>query len=192
MAPARALLLWSLRLWLRSLRVRGPAEIPARAVLVLWHEDLPACMRAFADLGVHVLISRSRDGSLAAALCESLGYRVHRGSSSRGGLAGLKALARALGGEADAGNRVLAGMALDGPRGPRRVPKEGAAWLARQEDLPIYSIHVAARHALRLKTWDRTIIPLPFSRVDVSLSGPQAADPQRIDSGAPAESAATA
>jgi lysophospholipid acyltransferase (LPLAT)-like uncharacterized protein len=171
MGPARALLLLPLRLWLRSLRIRGPGAVPERGILMLWHEDLPACMRAFARLGVHVLISRSRDGDLAAALCRSLDYNVHRGSSTRGSLAGMKALARGL--ESDGGAfEGLAGMALDGPRGPRREPKGGTLWLARHSGLPVFPIRVHARNAIRLGTWDRAVLPLPFSRVDVSLGPP--------------------
>ena len=130
----RILLLALGRLWLRSLRVRWirpePA-LPDRAVIVLWHEHLPACIRIFSRRGIHVLISRSADGDWAARACERFGYRVHRGSSSRGAAGGMRALARAM--ETDGG---LAGMALDGPRGPRRVPKPGSLWLARQRSSP--------------------------------------------------------
>lgn len=170
MGPARALLLSLLWLWMRSLRIRGPGALPESGIFALWHEDLPACMPAFAHRGVHVLISQSRDGGLAAALCRGLGYHVHRGSSTRGSLSGMKALARGLqSGEDFAG---FAGMALDGPRGPRREPKGGALWLARHCGLPVFPIRVRARKALRLNTWDRAVLPLPFSRVDVSLGPP--------------------
>src|SRR4051812_48569665 len=96
MGLAEAVLAKVLRLWLRSLRIHGPRSLPRHGVLALWHEDLPACMAAFADADIHVLVSKSRDGELAARLCTALGYRVHRGSSTRGSLPGLKALARAL------------------------------------------------------------------------------------------------
>lgn len=161
-----ALLLSLARLWMRTWRLRWPAgdAVPDRGILVLWHEHLPACIPAFARRRIGVLISRSADGGLAAQACRTLGYRVYRGSDSRGSLSGLKALARGLRG-ADG----LAGMALDGPRGPRRLPKPGSLWLAGVAGVPVFPIAVKASWALRLKTWDRCLLPLPFSRVEVRV-----------------------
>ncbi len=157
---------------------------------MLWHEHLPVCMRAFSGRGIHVLISKSRDGEWAAQACARMGYRVHRGSSSAAGdgkaFGGLRALARAAGagGAADTAGRAgvagddgamagkrfaLIGMALDGPRGPRRVPKPGSLWLAQRYSLPVIPVAVEARRAFRLGTWDRTLIPWPFSRVEIHL-----------------------
>lgn len=158
------------RLWLRSLRVRwiGPeSALPDGAVIVLWHEHLPACIRAFSGRGIHVLISRSPDGDWAARACESFGYRVHRGSSSRGGAGGMRTLIRGM--ETGGG---LAGMALDGPRGPRRVAKPGSLWLARRRASPVVPVWVHAPRAFRLGSWDRSLIPWPFSRVTVRIGKP--------------------
>jgi lysophospholipid acyltransferase (LPLAT)-like uncharacterized protein len=166
----RSLLLGLARLWLWSLRLRWPggSALPENAVIVLWHEHLPVCMRAFAGRDIHVLISKSRDGEWAARACRAWGYRVHRGSSSTGAdgkaFGGLRALARS----ARNGNARI-GMALDGPRGPRRVPKPGSVWLARRLQAPIVPVAVAAKRAFRLGSWDRALIPLPFSRVEVRL-----------------------
>lgn len=158
----QTLLLACGRLWMQTWRLRWPAgsSLPEHGILVLWHEHLPACIPAFARRRVQVLISRSGDGALAAEACRRLGYRVFRGSSSRGSLAGMKSLARAL------RSGGLAGMALDGPRGPRRDPKPGTLWLASLADAPIFPIAVKASWALRLGTWDRCLLPLPFSRVE--------------------------
>lgn len=166
----RPLLLGLARLWLWTLRLHGShgAPLPPRAIILLWHEHLPICMRAFAGRGIHVLISKSRDGEWAAQACLALGYRVHRGSSSGGAdgkaFGGLRALARA----AERGPALL-GMALDGPRGPRRVPKPGSLWLARRLDAPIVPVSVSARRAFRLGSWDRALIPWPFSRVEIRI-----------------------
>lgn len=175
----RSLLLRLGCLWLRSLRVRWvsgtdrPASVPpasllpSRGVILLWHEHLPACIRAFSHRGIDVLISRSADGAWAAEACRRFGYRVHRGSSSRGALGGMKTLARGL--EAGSG---LAGMALDGPRGPRRIAKPGSLWLARQAGVPVVPVAVHAPLSLRLKSWDRCLLPLPFSKVIVRVGAP--------------------
>jgi lysophospholipid acyltransferase (LPLAT)-like uncharacterized protein len=169
-SPLRALLLGLARLWLRTLRLRWPAgaALPHGAVIVLWHEHLPICAQAFAGRGIHVLISKSRDGEWAARACARMGYRVHRGSSSDGGQAksfgGLRTLARAAG-----TGQTLVGMALDGPRGPRREPKPGSLWLARRLGVPIVPVAIQARRAFRLGSWDRALIPFPFSRVEIRL-----------------------
>lgn len=162
-------LLALIRLWMASWRLRWPAgaDLPERGVLVLWHEHLPACIPAFARRGVGVLISLSGDGAFAADACGRLGYKVYRGSGSRGALSGLRALARGL-----AGGLSLAGMALDGPRGPRRDPKPGSLWLAGVSGLPIHPIAIRASWALRLKTWDRCLLPLPFAKVEVRVGPP--------------------
>ena len=167
------LLLGLARLWLRTLRLRWPAgaALPDRAVILLWHEHLPVCMRAFAGRGIHVLISKSRDGDWAARACGMLGYRVHRGSSSRGAdgkaFAGLRALARAA-----AQGPALIGMALDGPKGPRRAAKPGSLWLALRLGMPVIPVAIEPRNAFRLGTWDRALVPWPFSQVDVRLGKP--------------------
>lgn len=156
------------RLWMSTWRLhwpRGPA-LPERGVLALWHEHLPACIPAFARRRIGVLISRSADGSLAAEACGRLGYRVYRGSDTAGSLSGMKALARGI---REGG---LAGMALDGPRGPRRAAKPGTLWLAGLAGAPVLPIAVKAAWALRLKTWDRCLLPLPFSRVEIRVGEP--------------------
>lgn len=174
----RSLLLGLGCLWLRTWRVRwisGGREIqlppdgslPARAVILLWHEHLPACIRAFSGRGIDVLISLSRDGGWAAEACARFGYRVHRGSSSRGSTGGLRDLARGM--ETGSG---LAGMALDGPRGPRRRPKEGSVWLARRAGVPVVPVHIEAPWSFRLRSWDRCLIPFPFAKVAVFLGEP--------------------
>ncbi|MEO6098127.1 MAG: DUF374 domain-containing protein [Fibrobacteria bacterium] len=174
----RSLILGLGCLWLRTWRVRwisGGCEgaqprdgsIPARAVLLLWHEHLPACIRAFSGRGIEVLISRSPDGGWAADACARFGYRVHRGSSSRGSMGGLREIA--LGMQSGSG---LAGMVLDGPRGPRRQPKEGSLWLARRAHVPVVPVRIEALWAIRLKSWDRCLIPLPFAKVTVYLGKP--------------------
>ena len=72
---------------------------------------------------------------------------------------------------AEAGD-ALVGMALDGPRGPRRGSKPGSLWLARRLGVPIVPVAVQARRAFRLGSWDRSLIPFPFSRVEIKLGSP--------------------
>jgi lysophospholipid acyltransferase (LPLAT)-like uncharacterized protein len=140
------------------------SALPERAIILLWHEHLPICIRAFARLGIHVLISRSSDGAWAADACQRFGYGVHRGSSTRGSLDGMRALARAMETE-----NVRTGMALDGPRGPRRTVKPGSLWLARRAQAPVVPVWVETSVGFRLNSWDRCVIPWPFSKVVIHM-----------------------
>lgn len=154
--------------WVRSLRARlaGPA-LPPSGVLVLWHADMLPCLRAFAGRGMRVLVSRSRDGELGARAAQALGYRVIRGSSSRGGAQALRLLAREL--RAEGGWIALV---ADGPRGPRGVCKPGAPWLSRHAGLPVVCASASVPVGVTLGGWARVKLPLPFSRVTVQVSEP--------------------
>jgi len=143
-----------------SWRVRFEKILPEPAVIGLWHQDLPACLAAFKYRNIAVLISKSPDGSRFTKLAESLGYNVFRGSSSRG-QSEVRHLLKSL----RAGNS--AGMALDGPRGPALVAKPGAEWLAQKANVPLVNVCVKYSCAFRLKSWDRTFIPLPFSKISI-------------------------
>jgi lysophospholipid acyltransferase (LPLAT)-like uncharacterized protein len=82
-----------------------------------------------------------------------------KGSSSRNAVRALLGLRRAL----EEGWTVA--FTLDGPRGPRRKVKPGPAALARSSGAPMSMFHVAVEKAWVLNTWDRMMIPIPFSRV---------------------------
>jgi lysophospholipid acyltransferase (LPLAT)-like uncharacterized protein len=152
--------------WVRSLRARraGPS-LPPSGILVLWHADMLPCLRAFAGSGMRVLISQSRDGDLGARAAEALGYRVIRGSSSRGGAEALRILARELRNE---GGWVA--LVADGPRGPRAVCKPGAVWLSQHAALPVVCAAASVSSGFTLGGWARVKVPLPFSRVTVRVS----------------------
>jgi len=159
-------------LWVRSLRpgfipALSPETFPRSGILVLWHADMLPCLRAFAGRGMRVLISSSRDGDFGAQAAGRLGYRVIRGSSSRGGATALKAIARSMAAE---GGWVA--FVADGPRGPRAVSKPGAVWLSEMCDVPVVAGRAHASLGFTLGGWARVRVPLPFSRVTVRLSDP--------------------
>ncbi len=151
----------------RTWRVRFSGALPPGAAVVrVWHEDLLALagVAGARRLPLAVLVSRSVDGQWAASAARALGFEVVRGSSSRGALPALRALRRRLLG----GAQVV--IAADGPRGPRRGEAPGAATLARLGGASLVAVEVSARPAVRLPTWDRHLVPLPFARVSVTLS----------------------
>jgi lysophospholipid acyltransferase (LPLAT)-like uncharacterized protein len=156
-------------LWVRSLRPRFNPQLslPDSGILVLWHADMLPCLSAFAGKNMRVLISQSRDGEWGAQAAERLGYRVLRGSSSHGGAAALRGLAQDL---RQHGGWVA--LVADGPRGPRRVCKPGAVWLAKSAELPVVCVAARARLGFTLGGWAKVKVPLPFTRVELRLSTP--------------------
>jgi len=134
-------------------------------VLVVWHHQLFLAAwllhRELVRRGVPivVLISRSRDGTLASEIGRLLGADVVRGSTSRGGGAALRQLLRS----AAAGRMPL--LVPDGPRGPALYCKPGAVALAELGELAIQPIALAVDRAWRLRSWDRLVVPKPFARL---------------------------
>ncbi len=135
-------------------------------VVVFWHSRLLPIAFAYRGTGIATLVSRSRDGRMIAAVAERWGYRVERGSSSRGGTAGLRAVVRHL----RARRRVA--LTPDGPRGPARVMKPGPLQAARLTGAPVVPVGVSAHPAWRARSWDRFLVPLPFARVLIRFGAP--------------------
>lgn len=162
------------RAWLATLRltlILDPALAAARPrpfALAFWHGQQFALLRWARTQRMVALVSRSRDGDLAAAALGRLGIESARGSSSRGGTAGLKAVVRRLRAGLDAA------FAADGPRGPARiVGAGGAAAAARLSGGVVVPMAAACtRCHVFAKAWDRFELPLPFSRVAVVLGPP--------------------
>ncbi len=142
--------------------VRGRRPV----VAALWHQMVIPGVSFFRDRGVTVLVSRSRDGELIARVACRLGFRAVRGSSSRGGSEALHELIGLLRGGGQAA------ITVDGPRGPAREPKMGCVAAARNAGVPILPIGCRARRAVHARSWDRTLIPLPFARIAIAFGEP--------------------
>lgn len=113
-----------------------------------------------------VLISRSRDGEYISTIVRFFGLGVVRGSSSRGGDQALRDLMHTV----SEGQSIV--LTVDGPRGPRYVPHEGAIYIARQCQTALLPISVNAPHKWELRSWDRLQIPVPFSRIQLVIGEP--------------------
>ncbi len=143
--------------------------IPGPVVFAFWHRSLLVCAHRFRGMGISILISPSFDGELIARTTELLGFRVVRGSSSRGGAVGLRGMQQAY---AD-GHRCA--ITADGPRGPVFVAKPGTALLAnsvgarsvdgRPAGTWVGCFYALPERAWELRSWDRFMVPKPFSRV---------------------------
>jgi len=147
---------------LRALREAGEPLI-----YVLWHGRLLPLTYYNRGRAIHTLISRNVDGEYIARVVERWGYHAIRGSSSRGASAGTRGLLRALRG----GNSVA--VTPDGPRGPREVMKAGVIFLARASGAPLVPAAAAPTAAWTFGSWDRFVVPKPFSRVRIRYGTPR-------------------
>jgi len=135
-------------------------QIPGPSIFVFWHRSLLACAHRFRHQRIAILISQSFDGELIARTVERLGFLAIRGSTSRAGASGLRNLAHAY-----AAGHICA-ITADGPRGPAMVAKPGAAQLAELVQAPrIGAFYALPLRAWQLRSWDRFLIPKPWSRV---------------------------
>lgn len=130
-----------------------------RFILAFWHRHLLLMPYSYRGKGISVLVSQSRDGELIARTVARLGIDSSRGSSSRGGIAGMRTLLR------KAGEGWDIAFTPDGPRGPASEVQPGVILAAAATGFPIQPVALAATKAKRLNSWDRFLIPLPFSCV---------------------------
>jgi Kdo2-lipid IVA 3' secondary acyltransferase len=145
----------------RELRLRRQPFIFA-----FWHGTMLPLVWTHRGEGVPVVISEHRDGEIIARIVEKFGFKTIRGSSSRGAARALMGIVR----ELEHGSEVA--VTPDGPRGPARRFASGALVAAQRVGVPIVGVGVVASHAWRLNSWDRFMIPKPFSRVHVAYTLP--------------------
>lgn len=133
-------------------------------ILCCYHDRLFAGAYYLRYRGLIVLTSNSKDGELSARAAQRLGFGMVRGSSSRGGQDALLQLAALM----REGLPVF--LTVDGPRGPRHRAKPGAAMLARMTGKPMLPIMLCPEKYWTLRSWDKMVIPKPFSRV-ITMKG---------------------
>lgn len=150
-------------------------------ILALWHGQMLVPLWHHRGQDIGILISEHRDGEIIARIAEALRLRTVRGSTSRGAGRALVGLVRAL----TEGHDIA--ITPDGPRGPVESFAPGALVAAQRAGAPIVAIGVHAPRAWRLKSWDRFLIPKPFSRVHIAYS-----DAVYVNAPTPREAAAQA
>jgi hypothetical protein len=158
-------------------RFYEPAKLRGEKVIVaFWHRCIFSAIWLFRGRGAVVMNTTNFDGQWTRRVIERLGYGTAQGSSTRGGLSGLMAMARAI----EDGHETA--FTIDGPRGPRYIAKPGPIMLARQSGQPILSFHIGLENAWTLeKTWDQFQIPKLFTRA-VAVAAPLIYIPRDADS----------
>ena len=127
-------------------------------ILAFWHSRFILMPYAYPGRRIVVLASSHRDSRMLGNILTRFGLVRVEGSSTRGGTAGLRALLRKVREGYDVG------ITPDGPKGPRRQVKQGVVATARFTGLPVIPVTFSAAGARRLGSWDRTMLPRPFSR----------------------------
>nr|HID58105.1 DUF374 domain-containing protein [Desulfobacterales bacterium] len=127
-------------------------------ILALWHSRLLIISYLYKGWNAAILVSASRDGEIIARILQKQGHETIRGSSSRHGIKGLTRLIHVLNREVRPG-----GMIPDGPRGPRFRAQPGVITIAKKTGYPIIPVSYSARRIKVFNSWDRFILPYPFT-----------------------------
>jgi lysophospholipid acyltransferase (LPLAT)-like uncharacterized protein len=149
-----------------------PADPPSPVIYCTWHNRLTLCLIAYwrysrkynPTPGLAAMVSASKDGGFLAGILECFGVEPVRGSSSRRGPQAMLELVS----WAERGYDLA--ITPDGPRGPCYVVQDGVMSLAQVTGLPILPFSFNLDWKIRLKSWDRFQIPLPFSRCEMRFA----------------------
>jgi lysophospholipid acyltransferase (LPLAT)-like uncharacterized protein len=143
-------------------------------VCVTWHGELFMSPQAYRKIHkkylASAIISSHYDGALIASTLDYLNIRALRGSSRKGAKQVLLQAFKSI----KSGEEVL--ITPDGPKGPRHTMNDGAIGIALKSKLPIFVMNYTASSYWQLGSWDKFVIPKPFSTVDfymqsISLEG---------------------
>ncbi len=158
---------WALASSVRLARTtRPPGPVPAPVIFACLHRDFIPAILYVQPARPSLLVSNSPDGDILTRTLARGGYRFVRGSTGPdGGKAFVGLLA-----ELRRGFHV--GVAVDGPKGPYGIVHDGVIQLSRRADCPIVPLGVRCTKPRVLGTWDRTVVPLPFSGVQVAEGEP--------------------
>jgi lysophospholipid acyltransferase (LPLAT)-like uncharacterized protein len=136
-------------------------------ILTLWHGRI---FYLFYYLRRHpdyfLLISPSTDGDLLARLAQLMGYSVIRGSSYKKTVPAARSLIKVL----NRNQRII--IIADGSRGPRCVAQSGSLQLAGITGAPVFAMTFGSKNKMVLNSWDRFVIPRPFTRCALNFSSP--------------------
>ena len=135
---------------------------PGPEIYCFWHQCVLPCTVYFRRSHAVILISKSYDGELITRILKMFGFDAVRGSSSRSAREGLRGLKNVI----ETGRTAI--FTADGPRGPIYQTKMGPIKLAQLTGAPIGAFHLEPEHAWVMGSWDRFLVPKPFTRICVS------------------------
>lgn len=137
-----------------------------RVIYTFWHNAQVFLAYAHRDEAVNIIVSRSKDGEYIAQVMARMGLNAVRGSTSRGGEQALRDLCDLL----KDGKQV--GFTPDGPRGPLQTVHGGVVLAAQISGAPVLPVAYVASRRIVFRSWDRFVLPLPFSSIIVGHGEP--------------------
>ncbi|ACL03492.1 lysophospholipid acyltransferase family protein [Desulfatibacillum aliphaticivorans] len=166
-----------------SCRIRVKGYEPVRAIveskrdfiLIFWHSRILMVSYLFKGWNAAIMVSASEDGEYIAQVLGRQGHDCVRGSSTRHGVKALQGIVKKM------QNGQPAGIVPDGPQGPRQVLQPGAISLARKTGAPIIPVTYSATSRKVFASWDRFILPKPFSENVVVYGKPIMVPPKMSD-----------
>ncbi len=151
-------------------------------IAMLWHEEVFSVAWSYRATRPHTLANVSDSGELITKILEVCGAVVFRGGSSRRKSRQREYVLVEMVRHMRESRRVVYGVTVDGSIGPYHVMKPGALFIASKCRKPIVLVRTWAKRNLRLPTWDRMAVPLPFNRIRQYLVGPYFAPEDATDS----------
>ena len=136
------------------------------AVVTFWHYSFFGVFPVLGKYDGVVMVSSSRDGEYIARLAHTYGLSTVRGSRNNKGVQALKELIRAV------KNGESAAIVADGSQGPPLIAQPGGILLSSRAGAPVLPVCWSASRYWAINSWDRTIIPKPFSRVEIAFGRP--------------------
>lgn len=147
---------------------KAQAEIESRRfIFAFWHSRILMVSYLYQGWGAAILVSKSKDGEIIARILQRQGHDTIRGSTTRQGVHALASLIRAL----KEKNRP-GGVVPDGPTGPRFKVQPGIIVLAKKTGYPIVPVSYSARKIKVFASWDRFVLPFPFTQGSIVYGEP--------------------
>ncbi len=136
-------------------------------LFVSWHQGILYYVYHFRNRNGIVMVSKSKDGELIDKMAKLLGFQTARGSSSRDGKEAMNYMIKVI-----QETHCSGGLTADAPRGPFGIAKMGIIKIAKETGLPLIPVMFWAKNKLQLKNWDKTILPLPFTKIVFFYAAP--------------------
>ena len=115
---------------------------------------------------LHIISSRHPDSEILAHILKHWGYGLIRGSTKKGGISVIKEMTKIF------NNGGIIAVTNDGPKGPPKIAKSGSIGLALKNNVKIITVTGSATKYWELKSWDKSMLPKPFGKIQLIVSSP--------------------
>lgn len=165
---------WLIRIWFATCRIRIHGQkyrdqindSKGPAVATFWHYTIFFIFYFMRKESAVAMVSASKDGEYISRVANKMGFATVRGSRKKGGMQAIKGLIRYM---REGRNAALV---ADGSQGPARVVQAGSIILSSHAEAPVLPMLWSCNRYKRFGSWDGTVLPYPFSRIDFFYGEP--------------------